>query len=196
MSIDALCKKIEDDSFIVRLSPSNIPKRLIDFARSQPEIRELVADLKKKPSDRLKLLRRIQAIVSTQTDYRYENPWDIPLSCYLLALYSSDRDLARAASMILRSAANSWWIPRVIDSLETLDGRNSETQYSGAADMLRAASVDVRELHSLQREGDQPIRGVAPQSTAIGSAVRETKLGNAKGLRFVRVSPPRDMSTP
>jgi hypothetical protein len=171
MSIESLVAQIEDERFIARLTPTNIPSRLIEFAPNQPEIRLLIAELKRDRAAQLSLLRRMQVLAASQTDYRYENPSDIPLSCYLLALYASDFALAKVASTMLRNTLNSWWIPKVIESLEAYARQRSGTQGREEAPLQTGAEPQhLSEIRSVQGATEHAIRVLAPEPTASSPA--------------------------
>lgn len=165
MTIDDLCRSIELDSFTTRLTPTSVVERFVEFASQQAEVEALAARIRDDSNDALALIERLRSTALSQPDYRYRNPFDVPLACYLIAIYVGKRALFDVATRIARNAMNASWVPRVAEYLAHLNVPETVTTVS---DLL--PRPNVREIRSSQGPSDVPIVAVSMSASAAGTA--------------------------
>jgi len=66
-----------------------------------------------------KIVERVRNLVKIPVDPRYESPWDVALSAYLLVLQSIDYNLALLAANIVSKAPHTWWAGKISNRLLT-----------------------------------------------------------------------------
>jgi hypothetical protein len=150
------------------------------------ELRALVHVLKKDNALAGLIISRIQAISETDIDHRYENPWDVALAAYLLALRIADPALAPLAAEVVLSVPLTWWARHfALSVLEESDHRDQ------ASTTYATCSTDL------------PFRTVTAKTTAPEMAsdlavhgARLMKFGFTKISRSWRASSGTSMSMP
>ena len=84
---------------------------------------DAVIDLKRQckidPLITAEVIERIRLLVNMSPDPRYESPWDIAISTYLLILSFTNSPATFLAASIVQNAAQLWWAERITNRLLT-----------------------------------------------------------------------------
>lgn len=80
---------------------------------------------------RERLLTRVQDLADRGVDSRFENPWDVALTAYILVLNAESETLGRLAAIAAQRAPGTWWATRAIqDILEPIHSQGSPSSSS------------------------------------------------------------------
>ncbi|MGK7926221.1 MAG: hypothetical protein AB4290_13425 [Spirulina sp.] len=107
--IQKTMETIEGYEFDALLNVASSFKMLKKIARKQTAFKDLVAFLTDSPENVWLVLKRTVDLSNQPIDPQYENPADIALTVYLLALSLVDLDIAETASSFVLQAQNCWW---------------------------------------------------------------------------------------
>jgi hypothetical protein len=66
------------------------------------------------------VLRRIDELINTEFDNKYENPYDVALAVYAMALEQDSHEAGMCAAQMLNDAKQIWWTRRVINQIQGL----------------------------------------------------------------------------
>jgi hypothetical protein len=105
--------KVEGASLAVRTSLASGKSLFVDILSGSPEFGALADFVSSGRQAWTVVVNRIRELVETRFDDRYENPWDVALSAYLLALRGVNRDVALVAAEIALTARQTWWARQV-----------------------------------------------------------------------------------
>lgn len=139
--LDELCGQIESTELAVNL---NVVGGFGSFVRSlrlaHPFV-QLKRVLAQDEGAALQLLSRTHELARLEIDSRFENPYDVALSAYLLALADTGPELRQLAEQCVSAAPNLWWASRVVDvvgAMESAEGGDDSLHVEGglAAEFL------------------------------------------------------------
>ncbi len=96
------------------------------------------------------IIERVRNLVKIPVDPRYESPWDVALSAYLLVLQSIDYNLALLAANIVSKAPQTWWADKISNRLLTEERLSINSAYD-IKELNRSTSslYDSSASHSL-----------------------------------------------
>lgn len=66
------------------------------------------------------VLRRIDELINTEFDHKYENPYDTALAVYAMALEHDNHEAGMCAAQMLNDAKQIWWTRKVINKIQGL----------------------------------------------------------------------------
>jgi len=119
MKLEHLFDLIESDEF---RTDANLATDYRMFIRcllnSEPE-RSLVAELAS-PTAKARVLERVKRLCGVATDVRYEHPWDVAISAYLIALSRAAPSIAMIAAVTASRCNQTWWTRHVIQDMSTV----------------------------------------------------------------------------
>ncbi len=116
MNLDEVLRIIESHDFAVELNVSSDWGTFQRILREHSAVRRL-DELLVLPANQNRVLHRVRELSQREADPRYENQWDVALSVYLSALERHGEVLGRMAASAGRRVSQSWWVPRVVDSV-------------------------------------------------------------------------------
>ena len=112
MAIDELFKAVESARYSAYCNVAGSLGILISALDNTPEMSALTDAVKAMPSDAVKVLNRLKLLADMSPDPAYENPNDIAMASYVLALSRiSDalHPLGPLAGSIALMARQTWW---------------------------------------------------------------------------------------
>jgi len=118
MNIDEILDSIESTAFINHLNLASDYELVARLALESVEANSLLAALDESPRARGRVLDRIHELSNSETDDRFENPWDVPLAVYVLVMHYTAPLLGQLAAVGARGARNTWWLAHVLQRLE------------------------------------------------------------------------------
>lgn len=96
------------------------------------------------------VVRRVQELAARAIDYRVENPWDVALAAYLMALHSEQLPAARVAAAAAAGISNVWWLRKVLTLVQAPEIELTTSTSTVVADtafvMPRAEPADIDDL--------------------------------------------------
>ena len=66
------------------------------------------------------VINRIEQLINTEYDHKYENPYDAALAVYVMALDRTSHQSGMYAAQMLNDVKQLWWTKRVINKIQGL----------------------------------------------------------------------------
>ncbi len=117
--IDEIIREIESPEFRYFgdiASGERIFVRLLAESKAFADLKDAL----KSPANEAAVLRRIAYLAEAEVDARYENPWDVAITAYVVAMIHTNSTLGRLAMVAARRAQNSWWLTHVVSEAKVL----------------------------------------------------------------------------
>ena len=119
VDLNQIFGEIESRAFALEQNTASTLPSLLRGLDSSKEMKELRKALVSSRSAEEVLVTRIDQLVLSSFDKRYENPADVALAAYLRALALHSSPLAPLAAETALTAASLWWAPRVAELIQS-----------------------------------------------------------------------------
>ncbi len=117
MTIASAVRKIEDQQFAGIANAASSITVFIDIVNNSSAMVELTEEFGKTPSAVDRIFERIDFLSKAKFDFRYENPFDVALCAYALAINAYKPVLGHIAAATITAARNAWWCTQVAAGL-------------------------------------------------------------------------------
>ena len=108
MTKEGLYAGFEGHEFAARINIVSGSRQFLLALNSQPAMLELF-DAAKDERVAIETMARVLRLARQSIDLRYENPFDVAMSAYLLVLQQTQPELARIAAEVVLASPNCWW---------------------------------------------------------------------------------------
>ena len=131
--------EIEQNSFCERTLVASSYDAFLRILVNQPEMLELQSEVNS-PEAVAALWARMRELVDEEINSDYQNPFDVALASYAIALSSVRPNQRRQVGMLLKTAPNLWWGQRLADHLILAERSDSARETIAAMPALRQAA--------------------------------------------------------
>ena len=109
--------EIESHKFAARVEVGGSFDLLVKAAGSEESVRDLLARLDSNPEICYAVLQRVLELSQRSPDFRYENPFDTPMTIYLWLLTLTDLALSKMAAEAIIHAPRCWWAAKLANNV-------------------------------------------------------------------------------
>jgi len=113
VNLEDIMTSLEGHEFAAGVNVASDFRTLQGLIRKDESVRSLSHALTAHDA-RDRVLRRVQDLARREVDARYENPWDVALTVYVLALHAGNALAGRMAAFAAQRAPRCWWVTRAI----------------------------------------------------------------------------------
>ena len=113
--LEKIFLEIESPTFAIEAGVASSASVLVQAIRSHLEFRRLQDELRSNRESGPRVLSRLRTLVDMDIDRQFENPYDVALSAYCIAIALEVPAVASLACEIITSARQTWWALQVPD---------------------------------------------------------------------------------
>lgn len=142
---DQLRAEIEGDEFALNMSLANSPSLLLRNLSRSSVVRAVKIVAREDTFVQIDIVNRIANLYDLRTDDRYESPYDIAVSAYLLIVALVDSEFLSAACDIVRHDQRDrfWWAPLVSETLQSSAHKRYQSHAASSDIILDIGHVSV-----------------------------------------------------
>lgn len=120
---EAIFQSLEGDRFSAEVNVASSMTAFIRAVERHPEFGALLRAIRERKISAMAVCKRIETLSHNQVDPEFENPHDVAIAAYLLALHRENAPIVHLACVHAAAAPQTWWTASTIAAVKAATAR-------------------------------------------------------------------------